>query len=144
MKKNVSLLALFVLICFGSSLTLVSCKKESQESFGKEETNTEAVSEGMQAEKKTPVQLGEQLFNGKGNCASCHQIDVKSIGPSVQEIAKMYKDKNSDMISFLKGNSEPIVDPSQFEVMKANFAITKAMSDEELKALEAYFYSNLK
>jgi hypothetical protein len=43
---------------------------------------------------------------------------------------------------FFKGEGEPIVDPSQYEVMKTNFAITKAMSDEELKALEAYVYSH--
>jgi cytochrome c len=28
--------------------------------------------------------------------------------------------------------------------MKANFAITKTMTEEELKALEAYVYSHLK
>jgi cytochrome c551/c552 len=44
---------------------------------------------------------------------------------------------------FFKGEGEPIVDPSQYEVMKTNFAITKAMSDEELKALEAYVYSHV-
>jgi cytochrome c len=48
------------------------------------------------------------------------------------------------MISFLKGEGKPIVDPSQYELMKANFAITKAMTEEELKALEAYVYSTLK
>jgi cytochrome c len=48
------------------------------------------------------------------------------------------------MISFLKGEGEPIVDPTQYEVMKANFVITKTFSDEELKALEAYVYSTLK
>lgn len=138
MKK--AILILFVLLAIG-------CKKESEENFGKtdaSEKSEEMSSEGMPAEKKSPEQLGEQLFNGKGNCASCHQVDVKSIGPSVQEIAKIYKDKNSDMISFLRGESDPIVDPSQFEVMKANFAITRAMSEEELKALEAYFYSKAK
>ena len=48
------------------------------------------------------------------------------------------------MVTFLKGNAEPIVDPSQFAVMKTNFPITQAMSDEELKAIESYIYSNLK
>jgi cytochrome c len=48
------------------------------------------------------------------------------------------------MVSFLKGEGEALVDPTQYEVMKANFAITKTMSEEELKALEAYIYSNLK
>ncbi|WP_431243461.1 c-type cytochrome [Flavobacterium sp. P21] len=68
----------------------------------------------------------------------------KVIGPSIQEIAKTYKDKKGDIPTFLKGNAEPIVDPSQFAVMQTNFAITKEMSDEELKAIEAYIYSNLK
>ncbi|MGA9638865.1 c-type cytochrome [Flavobacterium sp.] len=122
-----------------------ACKKQEAEPFGQsEETIKEAVSEGMPASNKTPAQLGENIFNGKGNCATCHKVDTKTIGPSVQEIAKTYKDKNSDIVKFLKGGSEAIVDPSQFEVMKANFAITKAMTDDELEGLEAYIYSNLK
>jgi cytochrome c len=48
------------------------------------------------------------------------------------------------MVTFLKGEGKPIVDPSQYELMKASFAITKTFSDEELKALEAYVYSTLK
>lgn len=123
------------------SLVLLSfaCKNKEAEPFGKQETTTD--SEGMPASNQTPEELGEVIFNGKGNCTACHKVETKLIGPSVQEIAKIYKDKNSDIIKFLKGEGEPIVDPSQYEVMKANFAITKAMSDEELKALEAYIYS---
>ncbi|WP_026727378.1 c-type cytochrome [Flavobacterium denitrificans] len=125
-------------------LALVSCKKESQEPFGKSTQSTESVSEGESAKAKTPEDLGKEIFEGKGNCASCHQVGEKVIGPSIQEIAKIYKDKKGDIPTFLKGNAEPIVDPSQFAVMKTNFAITQAMSDEELKAIESYIYSNLK
>lgn len=113
-----------------------SCKKESEEPFGK--TTKTAT------EVQAPEVLGKEIFEGKGNCVACHQVDQKVIGPSIQEIAKIYKDKNADMVTFLKGEGEAIVDPSQFEVMKANFGITKEMSDEELKALEAYMYSTLK
>lgn len=120
-------------------LAFASCKKESSET-----TTTESVSEGESAKAKTPEELGKELFEGTGNCFACHQPDQKVIGPSIKEIAKIYKDKKGDMITFLKGNAEPIVDPSQFEVMKTNFAITQAMSDEELKAIEAYIYSQLK
>ena len=119
-------------------LALLSCKKESQESFGKTE---ETTTEGEASKPQTPIQLGQTIFEGKGNCASCHQTDSKTIGPSVQEISKIYKEKNSDMVQFLKGEGTPIVDPSQYEIMKANFGITKTMTDEELKALEAYIYS---
>jgi cytochrome c len=65
----------------------------------------------------------------------------KVIGPSVQDIASIYKAKNGNIIAFLVEDAAPIVDPSQYEVMKTNFVITKAMSEEELKGLEAYIYS---
>ncbi|OXB06547.1 c-type cytochrome [Flavobacterium pectinovorum] len=134
MKKEVLFLS--------AVLALASCKKEVAENI--DQNSTESYSEGESAKAKTPEALGKEIFEGKGNCTACHQVDQKIIGPSIQEIAKMYKDKNADIITFLKGNAEPIVDPSQFDVMKTNFPVTKAMSDEELKAIETYIYSNLK
>lgn len=88
--------------------------------------------------------MGKELFTGKGACIACHQVDQKVVGPSLQDIAKIYIERNGDMVHFLKGEGEPIVDATQYEIMKTNFAITKAMSDTELKALEAYVYSTLK
>lgn len=120
-------------------LALISCKKESQESFGKTE---ETTTEGEASKLQTPQQLGQTIFEGKGNCISCHQIDTKTIGPSIKEISKIYKEKNSNIVQFLKGEGTPIIDPSQYEIMKANFVITKGMTDEELKAIETYIYSN--
>lgn len=120
-------------------LALISCKKESQESFGKTEQTT---TEGEASKLQTPQQLGQTIFEGKGNCISCHQIDTKTIGPSIKEISKIYKEKNSNIVQFLKGEGTPIIDPSQYEIMKANFVITKGMTDEELKAIETYIYSN--
>jgi cytochrome c len=117
-----------------------SCKKESEESFGKTEEKTETAT----TEAKSTADLGKEIFEGKGTCATCHKPDVKLIGPSIQDIAKIYKEKNANIITFLKGEGEPIVDPTQYEVMKANFALTKTFSDEELQQLEAYVYSNLK
>jgi cytochrome c len=116
------------------SLNLLSCKKESSESFGAPQTATEV---------QTPQELGKTIFEEKGNCVACHLVDQELVGPSLQDIAKIYKEKNGDMVNFLKGEGEPIVDPSQYEVMKTNFAITKEMTDQELKALEAYVYSHL-
>ena len=124
-----------VLLLF-AILTFFSCKKESQESFGKPEASSETV--------KTPEVVGKEIFVTKGNCVACHLPDKKLIGPSLHDIAKIYKDKNASIVTFLKGDSEPLVDPSQFAVMKTNFAITEEMSDEELQALEAYINSYLK
>jgi cytochrome c len=123
-------------------LAFASCKKETTENTN--QNNTETYSEGESAKAKSPEDLGKQIFEGKGNCISCHQADQKIIGPSLQEIAKIYKDKNGSIVTFLKGNADPIVDPSQFSVMKTNFPVTQAMSDEELKGIESYIKSHLK
>jgi cytochrome c len=103
-------------------------------------------------DEKTPISVdktvtkisGKTLFEGEGNCIACHQAEQKIIGPSIQEIAKIYKDKNASIVSFLREESEPIIDPSKYDIMKTNFAITKSMNDEELKALENYIFSFLK
>ena len=123
-------IALFVCL-----MVLISCKKESEETFV--QSNPTEVSQ-------TPEQLGKSIFEGKGNCAACHRMDEKLVGPSVQEMATIYKAQNGDLVSFLKDEAKPIVDPSQYEVMKTNLALTKEMSDEELKGLEAYIYSTIK
>lgn len=118
-------------IIFAVFCSLVSCKNSaSEEPFGKPEI--------------TPEDLGKELFLGKGNCFACHKTNATLVGPSLQEIAKIYKEKNGDMIPFLKGEGEPIIDPSKFELMKPNFAITRTFSEQELKALEAYVYFHLK
>ncbi len=118
-----------------SILALISCQKEEKATSLYPKTQ-------ISAEEKQ-LQLGQEIFDGKGMCYSCHKPDQKVIGPSIAEIAKIYKEKNGDIKLFLKEKSEPIVDPNQYSVMKTNFAITKTFSEEELKALEAYFYSHL-
>ena len=135
MKKN-SAAVLALIIAFGIGLTTLSCKKEATESFGKPAASPVAI--------ENPLAIGKEIVEGRGNCMACHQVATKSIGPSIQTIAKAYKGKKGDLVSFLKEEKEPIVDPSQYEVMKTNFAITEEMSDEELIAIETYFYSHLK
>jgi cytochrome c len=90
---------------------------------------------------QTPKELGQELFEGKGMCASCHKADIKVVGPSIQEIAKTYREKGASIAAFINEESVPLVDPSQYEIMKTNFAVTKAMSAEERKALEIYMMS---
>jgi len=123
MKKGLVLLA---------GLVLIACGEKKTQDFGKP---TEVTPQQEQ------LALGKKLFEGVGLCHTCHKVDQKIIGPSVKEIAKIYKDMNLDMVAFLRGELEPVVDPEQYEVMKTNFSVTKAMSEEELRAIEAYFYS---
>ena len=118
--RKITLLLLFIIFA--------SCKS-------KEEKTETTVDE-------TAVKIsGQELFEGAGNCIACHKPDQKIIGPSIQEISKIYKAKKGSIVLFLQEKSEPIVDPSQYDIMKTNFAITKSMSDEELQALEDYIYS---
>ncbi|MGH2666598.1 c-type cytochrome [Flavobacterium sp.] len=115
-------------------LTLVSCQNEK-----KEKESLYPETETIQ----TPQQLGQEIFDGKGVCYTCHKPETKTIGPSLKDIAKIYKAKGGNIVEFLQGDAEPLVDPSQFEVMKTNFAITKNLPLEEQKALEAYILSHL-
>lgn len=125
------------IIFFLSALVFLSCKKEETKNEPLYPTSAKETTQSLE-------ELGKEIFEGKGNCVACHQVDKKSIGPSIQDIAKIYKEKNGNIVAFLKEDAEPLVDPSQYEVMKTNFALTEEMSDEELKGLEAYMYSNLK
>jgi cytochrome c len=108
---------------------IISCKNQ--------ETKSTEI-----AKNQTPIELGKEIFEGKGNCIACHLVNQKVIGPSIQEMSKIYKEKKGNIINFLIHDAQPIVDPSQYEVMKTNFTITKAMSEKELNAIEAYIYSN--
>jgi cytochrome c len=125
MKKIASILLL---------ASLFSCKK------GIESKKEPLYPEATSSSERLQIDLGETIFNGKGNCYACHKPDQKIIGPSLQEIVKIYKEKKGNMYDFLKNDAEPIVDPTQYELMKTNLVITKAMSDEELNALVAYIY----
>ncbi len=130
MKNYTKLLCLAVL-----TLSFVNCgEKKETDPMGNpiEETTTTALSS---------EDLGKELFEGKGMCATCHKPDAKIVGPSIKDISKIYTEKKASISIFLQGESDPIVDPTQFEIMKANFAITKTMTEEELKALEDYMLS---
>ena len=125
----------YTFITITSLLVLNSCgKKTETDPMGNPVEQTKTATQ-------TPEEVGKEIFEGKGTCTTCHRADTKVIGPSIKEISKVYKDKKASIALFLKGEGEPLVDPSQYEVMKANFAITKTLSDEELEALEAYMHS---
>ena len=84
---------------------------------------------------------GKEIFEGKGTCSNCHKLDVKLVGPSIQEIAKIYKENKISVATFLTGSEEPVIDPAQYEVMKINFEITKNFTDKERQAIEEYIFS---
>lgn len=140
MKKTLLSLAAF-------SLFLTSCGDSKKEEVKQEVT---PVIEEVQKEVKSDaaiaddqLALGQKLFTEK-TCVSCHQMDAKIIGPSIKEIASVYKEKNGNLVQFLKGNDPAIVDtdPGQVAIMKANLdGFVKDLSGDELQALAAYIRS---
>jgi cytochrome c len=108
------------------SFFILSCTKKENES----KTNPTKVS-------------GETIFT-ENNCVACHKIDQKIVGPSLQDIAKIYKAQKGNMVAFLKEEAEPIVDQSMYETMKINLQVTKTLPNEQLIALQDYILSHSK
>ena len=125
------------------ALSLTNCgEKKETDAMGNTIEETPVVVEETAEETVDPqLALGAELFKGKGTCTACHKADEKTVGPSMKEIAKIYKEKGASIAKFINDEGEPLVDPSQYEVMKANFVITKAMTQEERDALDAYVMS---
>jgi cytochrome c len=125
-----------ILLTLSIGISIISCgEKKEIDAMGNPINQTE------NSVNQTPKELGKELFEGKGMCATCHKADQKIVGPSIKDISKIYTEKGASISLFLQGETDPIVDPSQYEIMKANFVITKAMSAEERKALEIYMMS---
>ncbi|MDB4270744.1 c-type cytochrome [bacterium] len=98
------------------------------------------VPQRAELSRDSQIFLGNRLFSEK-TCITCHDVNKEKIGPSVKEIMKIYKEKNGDIVAFLKGNAKPIVDTtySQVAIMQANIdGFLKGISDEELKTIATY------
>ncbi|MCF6348664.1 MAG: c-type cytochrome [Flavobacteriaceae bacterium] len=141
MKK---LLMLFLAITFA----FTSCGDKKKEEVKKE---VESVKEEVKIEETTTdasakdqqIAMGKKLFSEK-TCTACHTLDTKVIGPSIKDIVKIYDEKGANLVKFLKGNADAIVDtdPGQVAIMKGNLdSFVKGMSPEELQALVAYMRS---
>ncbi|MHB1147196.1 MAG: c-type cytochrome [Lutibacter sp.] len=136
MKKSVLILGLVAFF-------FASCGETKKEEMKKE---VEAPVEAAKEEIKTSddyLALGKELFTSK-TCVTCHQPDVKVIGPSIKDINKKYTETNGNIVAFLKGETPAIVDtdPGQVAIMKANLdGFVKNLTSEELAALAVYMNS---
>ena len=90
-----------VILVAALSFCLWSCNnKKEEQNFGKP---TEPVAVEAKSAEFPLAEKGAALFEGKGTCATCHKPDVKLIGPSLQDIAKTYKEKKASIAAFLNG-----------------------------------------
>lgn len=130
------------------AFTFASCGDKKKEEVKKEiETVTEEVKvEEPAATAPTSddnVTTGEKLFTDK-TCTTCHLTDTKGVGPSIKDIAAKYAETGGNLVKFLKGNADAIVDTNsdQVDIMKNNIeTILKDVTPEELQAIAAYMRS---
>ncbi len=115
-------------------LLLFSCKTESKDTTDKD------VNTHPELSKDSKIFLGNRLFSEK-TCITCHAINRKKVGPSVVEIMTIYKEKNGNIVEFLRGKSDPIVDTTaaQVAIMQSNInGFLKNITDVELDAISTY------
>lgn len=84
---------------------------------------------------------GKAIFDSNG-CSACHAPQTEVVGPALTKIAAAYSGKRPELISFLDGNTQPIVEPDKFSLMKPNLDKTKALTGEERAALADYILSD--
>ena len=145
MKKFATLLLLSVLISFTSCGEKKEEKKTDKITIQNQTQKKETPkAEPVKKDEATLIAEGKQLFKDK-TCFTCHLVNETGIGPSIVDINKIYAEKNYDIVGFLKGELEPIVDtdPGQVAVMKANIdGFVKDLKDQELEAIKAYMLSH--
>ncbi len=84
---------------------------------------------------------GGAIFKSKG-CASCHQPAADTVGPSLKKMAGAYAGKKDQLVKFLKGQADPIVDPAKAAIMKAQLTTIKNLPQDQLEALADYILSH--
>lgn len=134
-KVKISVLALAMI--FGTGM-LTSCGS-SESTDADASATTEAPAEEVVAEA-APAKDGAEFFQTSG-CVACHQLDVKTVGPAIKDIAAAYADEAA-LTAFLKGETEAIVDPAQAAVMAPQVETTKNMSAEDLQVLVSHIMAN--
>ena len=80
---------------------------------------------------------GEATFQSL-KCHICHKPNRKSAGPSLPEIAKAYSGQQQQLVQYLKGESEPLIDFGKRQVMERKLKKTREISDTERRDLADY------
>ena len=83
---------------------------------------------------------GKNIFEAKG-CVMCHKKDVVTIGPSLKTIGNSYMGKISGLMTYLKGQGAPVVDPTRAPVMNPQLIKIRTLSEEDMRALAEHLLS---
>ncbi len=94
----------------------------------------------VSAEEKAFLAVVDKI-DPANKCTVCHHATNAGVGPTYTEVAKIYKEKSGNLVSFLKGNAKAIVLPERFSEMQANLEVTKKLSGDDLNAIANYIRS---
>lgn len=100
-----------------ASLALASCSKSENTQNANQDSNamleepkpgaaTAGATDATASAGESDTQKGEKLLEGM-DCLSCHKVDGKLVGPSYQDVANKYTDKDIDMLAekIIKGGA---------------------------------------
>lgn len=83
---------------------------------------------------------GKEIFKKMG-CNTCHYEKEEGFSPSIKTISQIYKNKKEQLIKYLKGEAESIVDPDRADFMKPYIKQTKKLENKDLENLIEYLLS---
>ena len=84
---------------------------------------------------------GKAVFESL-HCGICHKADKGKSNPSLTEISKAYNGDENGIISYLRGEAEPIVNKERSSVMKRYIEKTGSLSPDDLKSLVEYILNS--
>ena len=87
------------------------------------------------------AQQGAAIFEAQ-RCGTCHKPDMEKAGPSLADMAQAYQGKEDQLIGYLKGEAEPLIEWGKGSLMKRAIEKTKALSDADRKALADFIISH--
>ena len=92
---------------------------------------------------------GSRLYEQRG-CGACHAPErdqtVYGLGPSLKQIAEAYKGREDQLVSFLQGACDPILDARKqpaYPVMHGQIVKLRDLSPAELHALARYIFDTI-
>lgn len=127
-----------LLIVAISVLGLISCDSKPKTEVVQTATDNPVSSQENYQEKKS--NKGEALF--KMQCASCHDLNKKVIGPALKGVTDKYEEEW--LISFIKNSKQMIESGDKRAVavfnenQKQPMLAFEFLADDEIKAILAY------
>jgi len=82
------------------ALSLFSCKHEEKTETVYQQASDAAVAEGDVANLSPEAKLGQEIFDGKGNCYSCHKPDQKVMAQAFRKLQTSTKQKRAIWLAF--------------------------------------------